>query len=84
MDNFKIGDRVVAIKPIGWDTDHRTVGTKGTIVDVDDFSTNKYVVFDSNIRGHDFNKKYNCLEGHGWVCGGKEIELISDITNELI
>lgn len=82
MENkeFKIGDRVVAVKPVG---NKEMVGVKGTVIGfIGEYISKDTLVsvkFDEYIGGHDCTLAgVSCEGGYGWHCGKDEIKKIKD------
>ena len=69
---FKIGDRVVAVNPVG---SKHMKGVKGTVIG---FCCNDLgVEFDEFVGGHDCSLSgFSCKNGYGWFCRKDEIEKI--------
>lgn len=77
---FKIGDRVVAVKPVG---SKGVKGVKGTVIGfISDYickDTLMSVKFDEDIGGHDCALAgVSCESGYGWHCGKDKIKKIKD------
>lgn len=77
---FKIGDRVVAVKPVGY---KGVKGVKGTVIGF----LGKYiskdtlvaVKFDEDIGGHDCSMAgASCESGYGWHCEKDKIKKIEE------
>lgn len=75
---YKIGDRVIAIKKVGY---HDGVkGVKGTIIDFDPIYRDYLVEFDDYINGHDGNAMMfkKGKSGHCWWCDDDDISKIKE------
>ena len=77
MREFKVGDRVVSVKEVGY---RKMVDVKGTIIYIDksDDDQTYAVEFDDIINGiylGSYNN--NCEVGKGWWVRESEIELLS-------
>jgi hypothetical protein len=77
MENkeFKIGDRVVAVKPVG---NKEMVGVEGTVIS--SFVDSLGIKFDKDIGGHDclWGNGVSCEFGYGWFCARDKIKKIED------
>ena len=77
MENkeFKIGDRVVAVKPVG---SKHMKGVKGTVIGL--CCNDLGIEFDECIGGHDCSLSgVSCKNGYGWFCKKDEIEKIEKV-----
>ena len=80
MENkeFKIGDRVVAVKPVG---SKHMKGVKGTVIGF--FNDLLGIEFDKDIGGHDCSLSgVSCKNGYGWFCKKDEIKKIKEGLEE--
>lgn len=71
---FKIGDRVIAVKPVGR---KKVKGVEGSVVDF--IGGHISVKFDKDIGGYDWLLgRISCKNGCGWHCGKDEIKKIEE------
>ena len=72
MAKFKVGDRVISIKPV---SDKEVTGVIGTIVGIDKWDNYKpYLVkFDQDI-----DERHICARQGGWWCHEDDIELVKE------
>ena len=73
--NFKVGDRVRAVKQYNWNTS--IVGKIGTIR-VFAGNGDAGVEFDENIGGHDLHVYGKCKDNHGWYCSNDILEPVHE------
>lgn len=76
---FGIGDRVRCIVDFPDDNSYITVGSMGTVCDVDNFSDSICVDWDDDVNGHSCQSM--AKQSHGWNVSPKDLELV-DGDNE--
>lgn len=77
MNEFKLGDRVLAENFYVHNSNSDIKGEIGTIVEVNNLSGLYGVDFDNHIGGHDCFETHTAKKGHGWYLSAVSLSLES-------